>query len=124
MSCVNEAGVSRLGPGGCWIVTTASGSVHLFDFEMGCVTRLPAAEGREPDFPTADLRRDGEAVPLLWVGGIEVGEPLVMLVQVRADAVTTVRQTTPVVSVRRLPPEEPGPGPRCSGEGPGPKESE
>lgn len=98
--------------------------MHLLDFESGSATRLPAAEGPVPDFEVAGLRRDGEAVPLLWVGGIEVGEPLVMLVQVRADAVTTVRQTTPVVSVRRLPPEEPGPGPRCSGEGPGPKESE
>jgi len=97
----NPAGVDCLGPGditGCWVVSTASGSVHLLDFETGQVARLRQSSD------ASDLRRDGDAIMLLAIGPVKVGMPLVMVLQVRADAVRTLRCSTPVVSIRRLPP--------------------
>ncbi len=89
---------------GCWVVQTASGSAYLLDLDSAQVTRLRAAEEPLPDVAVAALRRDGGAVPLLAIGPVLVGLPLVMVLQVRVDAVHTVRQTTPVVAIRRLPP--------------------
>ncbi len=105
--------VDHLGPTdhvGCWAVQTASGSVHLLDFGLVQVTRARAAEEPVADFDVSDLRSDGEAVPLLAIGPVVVGLPLAMVLQVRSDAVKTTRLTTPVVSIRRLPPGDPASG--------------
>jgi hypothetical protein len=105
--------VDHLGEGdltGCWLVQTASGSVHLLDFGSVQVTRVRAAEEPVADFGVSDLRRDGEAVPLLAIGPVAVGLPLAMVLQVRSDPVETTRLTTPVVSIRRLPPGDSPPG--------------
>ena len=92
---------------GCWLVQTASGTVHILDFVSGNVTRMRAAEDSEPDFEMADLRLDGDPVPLLAIARCQAGQPLVMVLQVRDDDVQTVRQTTPVLCIRRLPKGDP-----------------
>ena len=89
---------------GCLLVQIESGAVHLLDFVLAQVTRLRAVEEPGAGAGSATLRSDGEAVPILSLGPVVVGLPLIMLLQVRSDAVQTVRQTTPVVSIRRLPP--------------------
>lgn len=92
----------ELATGGQWTVTTSSGSVYFFDLDRRLVTRCATARGPQPGYrDTAQLRRDGEPVPLLELH-CRAGSPLRMLLRVRDDNVTTLRVTTPVRSIRRL----------------------
>lgn len=95
------------GDAGLWQVTTASGSIYLLDLAAGrsAMTRLPARTYPLGDYariPVADLRRDGETVPLLSIGQLQLGQPGALLIDVRGDGVATVRNTTPVISIERL----------------------
>ncbi|TDK23511.1 hypothetical protein E2F48_16095 [Arthrobacter crusticola] len=92
---------------GLWQVITASGTVYLLDLGPGqrTLTRLPGREKPKGDYArieVAGLRRDGETLPLLAVGQLQLGQPAALLLDVRRDGIPTVRSTTPVVSIERL----------------------
>lgn len=92
---------------GLWQVITASGTVYLLDLGPGMrtLTRLPGREKAKGDYariPVAGLRRDGETLPLLAVGQLQLGQPGALLLDVRRDGIPTVRNTTPVVSIERV----------------------
>jgi hypothetical protein len=50
----------------------------------------------------ASLRRDHESVPLLDLITCAVGKPMQMLIDLRADGVSTLRTTTVVRHLREL----------------------
>lgn len=102
---------------GRWLVTTASGAMHLIQsagtggpVTANRVTAGPA--GDDPRYPLGTLRRDDEALVVTGlhhmaggaaVDGIVVGEDMYLTLEpldVRAFA--TVRRTTPVVAVETL----------------------
>jgi hypothetical protein len=72
-------------------VTTITGTVYLIDPEAATVVRLVDHAGA--------LRRDGEAIRLLETPHPQVGEAMVLLLDLRRDGVVTVRMTTPVVNI-------------------------
>ncbi|WP_171042462.1 hypothetical protein [Sinomonas gamaensis] len=51
----------------------------------------------------ADLRRDGETLPLVGIHKLTVGEDGAFFLRVRTDCVT-LRQTTTVISIQPLEP--------------------
>jgi hypothetical protein len=81
------------------IVTTESGSCHLVDFDAGFYRRF-----RSPhDAAAADLRKDGEAVPLLGATLPTVGQPwTIWITGLNPDADFTNRTTTPVAEIEWL----------------------
>lgn len=77
-------------------------SVYLIDTAARTATRLP--RHREDDVerqrePRSELRCDGEAVPLLAISPITVGQPMTLVLGLREDGVPTLRTTTPVCQV-------------------------
>jgi hypothetical protein len=108
---------------GRWLIETASRSSYLVNVDgEGGITlvRTPRSASRRPvggDWPSTDLRRDGEPVQVLSVGRmsvsddgdtslvaeIRVGFPVVWVVEPLAeDADFTMRMTTDVVAISRL----------------------
>ena len=90
--------------GGQWLVVTES-STYLFDLDDRTATRHPGtgptAEG-DGDWLVADLRRDGEPIPLIELDRCQVGERLIAVLDIRHDGAVTVRETTIVVSINRV----------------------
>ncbi len=76
-------------------ITTASGSVYALDEEAMTVRRVPSVESNR-------LRKDAQALPLLGVPLVELGESMHMLIDVRGDDISTVRTTTPVVAIEEI----------------------
>jgi hypothetical protein len=74
------------------IVHTESGSIYELDLDNSTVQRLPSQGA-------AQLREDANAVPLLALRPPRVGEPMVMLIDVRSDGIETLRCTTPVINI-------------------------
>lgn len=73
--------------------TTVSGSTYEWDTDADTLTRMRTDED-------AVLRRDGEPVPILMVIAFPtVGYSAQFILQVREDAVPTVRTTTEVVEL-------------------------
>lgn len=93
----------ELTTGGCWAVTTSSGTVYRFDLDAQFVTRCRAVEVPQAGHVAVKLRRDGTALPLLRLH-CRLGLPLKMLIRVRQDSVVTLRVGTEVRSIRRLGP--------------------
>ncbi|WP_139005459.1 hypothetical protein [Arthrobacter crystallopoietes] len=92
---------------GRWRVGTASGTLYVFDLTHGNRTmiRVPSHEDPYKDFvriPIAGLRRDGEALRLLTIYRLQLGQPGALLIDVREDGIPTFRGTTPVVSISRI----------------------
>jgi hypothetical protein len=103
---------------GRWLVTTASGAMHLIE-SIGpdgtvTATRVTAGPGGDdPRFPLGTLRRDDQALTVAGVQrvtgasmteGIVVGPDMwLQLEPLDPAAALTVRRTTPVVSVEELP---------------------
>ena len=91
------------------LITTSSGARHLIAFDRvdhrHTVTRL-ADHVDEPvgDFDLASLRRDKEAVELVALEYLAVGDRAVLVLRgVNPDpSIVTIRETTPVVDVRSL----------------------
>ncbi|MFF1531378.1 hypothetical protein [Cellulomonas sp. NPDC058312] len=103
---------------GRWLVTTASGAMHLIDSTGpdGTVTatRVTAGPaGDDPRFPLGRLRRDDQAVTVVGIRhvtgtsmteGIVVGQDMwLQLEPLDPAAALTLRRTTPVVAVEALP---------------------
>lgn len=79
-------------------------SVHEIDWAARTVTRMVRADGPiDETYPTATLRRDGDPVPLITLEEPVVGQPLMMVLDVRGDGVATVRTTTPVAAIEHQP---------------------
>lgn len=73
-------------------VETRSGTVYEIDPQERTVRRVNI--GSEGAF-----RRDGEAITYTAMTEVNVGQRIGMLLDLRGDGVTTVRVTTPVVSI-------------------------
>lgn len=98
--------LSSLGSSGLWQVTTET-STYVIDLDAGHCIRVPdAGLGQVPELPPAKvaaMRRDQEPIALMAVPRAEVGQPLVLVLNLRGDGVVTVRQSTIVRDIRRLP---------------------
>lgn len=81
---------------GTWLITSANASRYIVDLDGRTLTRFRGAG--EPG-ETAELRRDGEAVPLLRLTRCRVGVPMHVLIDVRGDGITTERVTSDVNSI-------------------------
>lgn len=84
---------------GLWVAVTESGTRYLLDLDSETVQRVPPLGGR--------LRGDGEPVRLVEWDEITVGLPMRVTVQHDGDEETTLRETTPVVSLKRVPRTDP-----------------
>lgn len=78
---------------GRWQITTETGSIYVVDLDDRVITRVPELRA---------LRRDHEPLVLHRVLEARVGASGCFLVQVRADAVPTLRITSHIIDLRRL----------------------
>lgn len=77
------------------IVYTETGSTYLIDQDDATVMRFAGTPGK-----TGTQRRDGELVPLLLMHREPVvGEPMVMLLDIRGDGIQTERITSRVAGI-------------------------
>ncbi len=89
---------------GSWVVTTLT-SCYLLDLDAREITRQPGGGNPGPygwdsgPPEIASLRRDREAVPVHAVAHCHLGEPLVLLLDLRGDGVVTIRRSTQVVAI-------------------------
>lgn len=105
---------------GRWLVTTASGAMHLIESTGpdGTVTATRVTSGPagdDPRFPLGTLRRDDQPVRVTGVqhmvgavvsNGIIVGEDMYLYLEPLDPAADlTLRRTTPVIEVEALPRE-------------------
>jgi len=103
---------------GRWLVTTASGAMHLIESTDpdGTVTAIRVTAGpvgNDPRFPRGSLRRDDQPVRVTGVqhligttmsNGIVVGRDMWLYLEPLDPAADlTLRRTTPVVAVEELP---------------------
>lgn len=86
-------------PAGVWVAVTESGTRYLLDLDAETVQRVPP--------PGGHLRGDGEPLRLVEWDEITVGLPMRVTVQHGRDEETTLRETTPVVSLARAPQPDP-----------------
>lgn len=77
------------------------------DLDAHTITRVPDTGGGalNPDVRVgnAHLRRDHEAVRLTELLVMQVGAPLVAVLDVRGDGIATLRQSTLVREIQELP---------------------
>ncbi len=85
---------------GRWVVRTRS-SAYLVDFDASVAARFPGTH-TSADVLVAELRRDGDDIPLLALAAA-VGEPMCLVLAIRGDGVPTVRRTTTVVAIEPAP---------------------
>lgn len=86
---------------GRWMVQTKSAAYRL-DLDARTVIRSRQTEPGQ-QWPAAHLRRDDEVLTLQSWGPIGLGESMTLLLVVRADGTSTVRTTTPVQAIERVP---------------------
>jgi hypothetical protein len=106
---------------GRWLVTTASGAMHLIESTGpdGTVTATRVASGPagdDPQFPLGTLRRDDQPLRVMGIhhrtgaimsSGIVAGEDMWLQVEPLDPAASmTLRRTTPVVEVEELRPAD------------------
>lgn len=91
---------------GSFAVRTASGTLYAVHLDSPCeVVRLHTDQqpvARYAHLLSAELRRDGEAIRLLKIVDMQVGQRGLMWLDVRLDGIPTLRGTTEVVSISRL----------------------
>jgi hypothetical protein len=87
---------------GRYLITTATGSRYVLDLDARTMNRTMAATAPLIDFLDAgfsQLRRDGETVELLMLETCRVGVGAKYWLQIREDAIPTLRMTSPVVRI-------------------------
>lgn len=91
---------------GTYCVRTSSGTAYLICLDAPRHAIRLAADtdpvGDCAELETASLRRDGEQIPLITLGNLEVGLPGELILDVRGDGIATYRFTTPVLSIVQL----------------------
>lgn len=79
-----------------YAVTTQT-AAYLINRDEGWIQRVPDTPDDDNYYLVAALRKDGERIPLISMEEPEVGKPMLMLLDVVQDGVTsTSRLTTPV----------------------------
>lgn len=82
-------------------------STYLLDLHAMTAQRLAGPPTSiENGWVAADLRGDRQTIPLLAVPTVQVGHPLVLLLDVRGDGIPTVRTSTPVQAITAIPDDE------------------
>lgn len=91
---------------GSFAVRTSSGTLYAMHLDSPReVVRLHNDRQPVPRYaylPAAELRRDGEAIRLLKIVEMQVGQCGLMWLDVRLDGIPTLRGTTEVLSITRL----------------------
>ena len=91
---------------GVFMVLTET-SKYVVNFNESWIRRC-AGEGIGPDpaeerAPVlAQLRRDGDTIELLDMRVMEVGQPMVMFLDIRRDGIETLRRTTNVMKITQI----------------------
>lgn len=97
---------------GSFRIQTGSGTVYVLhlDSPKTIVRLVNEATPASPykGIPTAELRRDGEAVELLGIVTLMLGRPAQLILNLRRDGVPTLRTTTEVISITSLGAERAG----------------
>ena len=91
---------------GRYFVRTVSGSRYWLDLDARFLRRVASTALAD----ALSLRRDGDDVALLEIVTCELGEPMVVLINLHVPGVwLTTRETTRVVSIERItePPQRP-----------------
>jgi hypothetical protein len=84
---------------GSYLITTYSGSRHLLNFDRLTTCRLPRTDSRD----VWALRRDTEEIDVLRIGPCEVGQRLLLILDLHLPGVDyTSRLTTAVVSIEKV----------------------
>ena len=88
---------------GAWLVRTQTSS-YLLDMDGRIAIRIPSENTPEgSEWNVAHLRSDADPLPLLALIRCNVGDRMRLLLDVVGDGeITTIRDTTPVVSVERV----------------------
>jgi hypothetical protein len=85
-------------------VTTET-SAYLIDPDARTATRLAghgSQSGHDGDVMVAELRRDGEPVPIVAISTLVIGQPMVLLLRLREDGSPTLRTTTPIQDISEM----------------------
>ncbi|RPE77887.1 MULTISPECIES: hypothetical protein [unclassified Frondihabitans] len=82
-------------PGGVYFITTLSSSRYRLDLDALVIARFPDENGEE-------LRRDDEQQPLLARTMPVIGQPLVMMIQIRDYGILTRRTTNWLTSIEKI----------------------
>lgn len=86
-------------PTGIYLITTASGSRHLINFDRMTLTRITGRQ--QPS--GAHLRRDGEDIDIISVGRCVIGHRLPLILNLHVPGVEfTLRSTTRIVSIEAV----------------------
>lgn len=89
------------GATGVWCVRTAT-STYVLDLNESTLSRYPSRTAPQGWPSPAQLRKDGEHIPLLGFSTIAVGRPMLLILDIRRDGVQTVRQSTEVISIENV----------------------
>lgn len=91
---------------GSFAVRTSSGTLYAIRLATASeIVRLAENEAPTPEYAhllPAQLRRDSEPIELLKIIHLEVGHSGRLLLDIRRDGISTLRTTTPVLSIVRL----------------------
>ena len=79
---------------GSWQITTVTGSIYVLDLDKRLLTRVPELVA---------MRRDHEPLHLHRLIEARVGASGRFLVQVRDDAIPTIRLTSHITQIHKLP---------------------
>lgn len=89
--------------GTCTFRTSTGSFYELTVADTGTTLRRhPDAAARAEDFrpdEVAALRRDHDAVAVLEIVSLEMGNPAVFVLDLRQDGVATIRSTSPVLAI-------------------------
>jgi hypothetical protein len=92
---------------GAYCFRTSSGTLYLLDLDADPrhIVRLRGDRPPAEDYANlavADLRKDGQTIPLLAVVELCLGKRGQLFLDVRGDGIPTYRDTTPLVSISPL----------------------
>lgn len=98
-------GPDAVGVTGRWQITTET-ALYVVDMDARTCVRVPDAglgtvDGLSPAVVSAK-RLDHQPIPLVSLIRAELGEPLLLVLDLRGDGVKTVRQSTVVRDIRSL----------------------
>lgn len=87
--------------------TTITGSHYDIDFDAG-VLRRTTGPPVDPEWPSATLRQDGEAVTFMGaIGSFTIGSEVTLTIQLPGNPAITYRRATPIVAFEWIRPRQP-----------------